>query len=147
MLEALIDAIQDLLSNSDGNHVDMDSSDFWDQLDLQGIDLSQYTADEIREALDYALAHDGGLDFDSDFDTDIDSDHQGHEITFGHAPNDGTYLHTSDTVNVQCCGGPNKGDFDVFMHKGQKYIDFHNTWIHITKNGYFTYGGNQYYVK
>lgn len=141
MIEALIDAIQDLLSNSDGNHVDVDSSDFWDQLDLQGIDLSQYTADEIREALDYALAHDGGVDMD------FDSDSQGHEITFGHAPNDGTYLHTSETVNVQCCGGANKGDFDVFMHKGQKFIDFHNQWIHITKNGYFTYGGNQYYVK
>lgn len=141
MLEALIDAIQDLLSNSDGHHVDVDSSDFWDQLDLQGIDLSQYTADEIREALDYALAHDGGVDMD------FDSDSQGNEITFGHAPNDGTYLHTSETVNVQCCGGANKGDFDVFMHKGQKFIDFHNQWIHITKNGYFTYGGNQYYVK
>lgn len=141
MLEALIDAIQDLLSNSDGNHVDVDSSDFLDQLDLQGIDLSQYTADEIREALDYALAHDGGSDMD------FDSDSQGHEVAFGHAPNDGTYLHTSETVNVQCCGGANKGDFDVFMHKGQKYIDFHNQWIHITKNGYFTYGGNQYYVK
>ena len=141
MLEALIDAIQDLLSNSDGHHVDVDSSDFLDQLDLQGIDLSQYTSDEIREALDYALAHDSG--YDGGFDTD----HQGHEITFGHAPNDGTYLHTSDSVNVQCCGGPNKGDFDVFLHNGQKYIDFHNHWIHITKNGYFTYGGNQYYVK
>lgn len=141
MLEALIDAIQDLLSNSDGHHVDVDSSDFLDQLDLQGIDLSQYTSDEIREALDYALAHDSG--YDGGFYTD----HQGHEIAFGHAPNDGTYLHTSDSVNVQCCGGPNKGDFDVFLHNGQKYIDFHNHWIHITKNGYFTYGGNQYYVK
>lgn len=110
MLEALIDAIQDLLSNSDGNHVDVDSSDFWNKLDLQGIDLSQYTADEIREALDYALAHDGEVDMD------FDSDSQGHEITFGHAPNDGTYLHTSDTVNVQCVGGLNKGDFDdVFL--------------------------------
>lgn len=47
MLEALIDAVQDLLSNSDGNHVDVDSSDFWDQLELQGVDLSQYTTDEI----------------------------------------------------------------------------------------------------
>ena len=69
MLEALIDAIQDLLSNSDGNHVDVDSSDFWDQLDLQGVDLSQYTTDEIREALDYALAHDGGVDMDFDSDS------------------------------------------------------------------------------
>lgn len=141
MLEALIDAIQDLLSNSDGNHVDVDSSDFWNQLDLQGIDLSQYTADEIREALDYALAHDGGVDMD------FDSDSQGHEITFGHAPNDGTYLHTSDTVNVQCVGGPNKGDFDVYLHDGHKYIDFHDHWIKVSKFGYFSYNGNRYYVK
>ena len=141
MLEALIDAIQDLLSNSDGNHVDVDSSDFWDQLDLQGIDLSQYTADEIREALDYALAHDGGVDMD------FDSDSQGHEITFGHAPNDGTYLHTSDTVNVQCVGGLNKGDFDVYLHDGHKYIDFNNHWIKVSKFGYFSYNGNRYYVE
>lgn len=141
MLEALIDAIQDLLSNSDGNHVDVDSSDFWSQLDLQGIDLSQYTADEIREALDYALAHDGGVDMD------FDSDSQGHEITFGHAPNDGTYLHTSDTVNVQCVGGQNKGDFDVYLHDGHKYIDFHDHWIKVSKFGYFSYNGNRYYVK
>lgn len=141
MFEALIDAIQDLLSNSDGNHVDVDSSDFLDQLDLQGIDLSQYTADEIRQALDYALAHDGGVDMD------FDSDSQGHEITFGHAPNDGTYLHTSDTVNVQCVGGLNKGDFDVYLHNGHKYIDFHNEWIRVSKYGYFSYGGNNYYVK
>lgn len=147
MLEALIDAIQDILSNSDGNHVDVDSSDFWDQLDLQGIDLSQYTAEEIREALDYALAHDGGLDVDSDFDTDDTDDRQGHEITFGQAKNDGTYIHTSDTVNVQCVGGLNKGDFDVFKHKGQMYIDFKDHWIQITKNGFFSYGGNKYYVK
>lgn len=141
MLEALIDAIQDLLSNSDGNHVNVDSSGFLDQLDLQGIDLSQYTADEIREALDYALAHDGGVDMD------FDSDSQGHEITFGHAPNDGTYLHTSDTVNVQCVGGPNKGDFDVYLHDGHKYIDFHDHWIKVSKFGYFSYNGNRYYVK
>lgn len=141
MLEALIDAIQDLLSNSDGNHVDVDSSDFWDQLDLQGIDLSQYTADEIREALDYALAHDGGVDMN------FDSDSQGHEITFGHAPNDGTYLHTSDTVNVQCVGGLNKGDFDVYLHDGHKYIDFNNHWIKVSKFGYFSYNGNRYYVE
>ena len=141
MLEALIDAIQDLLSNSDGNHVDVDSSDFWNQLDLQGIDLSQYTADEIREALDYALAHDGGVDMN------FDSDSQGHEITFGHAPNDGTYLHTSDTVNVQCVGGLNKGDFDVYLHDGHKYIDFNNHWIKVSKFGYFSYNGNRYYVE
>lgn len=147
MLGTLIEAIQDLLSNSDGTHVDIDTDSFLDQLDLQGVDLSQYTTDEIREALDYALSHNGGFDVDADMDTDVDTDHQGHEITFGQAPNDGTYLHTSETVNVQCCGGANKGDFDVFMHKGQKFIDFHNQWIHITKNGYFTYGGNQYYVK
>lgn len=141
MFEALIDAIQDLLSNSDGHHVDVDSSDFLDQLDLQGIDLSQYTADEIREALDYALAHDGGADMD------FDSDSPGHEITFGHAPNDGTYLHTSDTVNVQCVGGLNKGDFDVYLHKAQKCIDFKDQWIPIKKYDYFTLNGNTYYVK
>ena len=141
MLEALIDAIQDILSNSDGNHVDVDSSDFWAQLDLQGIDLSQYTADEIREALDYAMAHDGVADMN------YDSDSQGHEITFGHAPNDGTYLKTSSTVNVQCVGGLNKGDFDVYLHDGHKYIDFHNHWIKVSKFGYFSYNGNRYYVE
>lgn len=129
------------MSNSDGNHVDVDSSDFWNQLDLQGIDLSQYTADEIREALDYALAHDGGVDMN------FDSDSQGHEITFGHAPNDGTYLHTYDTVNVQCVGGLNKGDFDVYLHDGHKYIDFNNHWIKVSKFGYFSYNGNRYYVE
>lgn len=140
-LDALLDAIQDLLSNSDGHHIDVNSSDFIDQLDLQGIDLTQYTADEIREALDYALAHGGEVN------VGFAPDSQGHEMTFCHAHNDGTYLHTSDTVNVQCCGGANKGDFDVFKNDNKMYIDFHNRWIHITKNGYFTYAGNQYYVK
>lgn len=143
MLEALIEAIQDLLSNSDGSHVDIDTDSFLDQLDLQGIDLTQYTADEIREALDYAMSHDGGFDVDTDFN----SDGQGHEIAFGHAPNDGTYLHTSDTVNVQCVGGLNKGDFDVYLHDGHKYIDFHNHWIKVSKFGYFSFNGNKYYVK
>lgn len=141
MLEALIEAIQDLLSNSDGSHIDLDTDSIFDQLDLQEVDLTQYTTEEIREALDYALSHSGG------FDSNFDSNHQGLEITFGHAPNDGTYLHTSDTVNVQCVGGLNKGNFDVYLHYGHKYIDFHNQWIQVSKNGYFSYGGNNYYVK
>ena len=145
MLEVLIEALNDLLANSDVSPQDFDTDSFLDQLDMQGIDLTQYSVEEIREALDYAMLH--NVDIDSNILTDSSVESHGSEITFGHAPNDGTYLHTSDTVNVQCCGGPNKGNFDVFLHKGQKYIDFHNQWIHITKNGYFSYGGNQYYVK
>lgn len=136
MLEALIDAIQDLLSNSDGHHVDVDSSDFLDQLDLQGIDLSQYTSDEIREALDYALAHDSG------YGSGIDSDHQGHEITFEGAKNDGTYIKTGNTVEIRSETGVNKGTFDVYTHYGSKYVDFKNEFVKIKYNGYLDLPGS-----
>ena len=68
-------------------------------------------------------------------------------VSFGHAPNDGTYLNTGKDVNIQCSTGTNKGTFDVFLHNGVKYIDFQNQWIKIDGKQSFFLNGNTYYIK
>lgn len=72
MFQDLIDVISDYIQNSDGHGVDFDSIS--DYLLSNGIDLSNFTADEIREALDDALSDGDNL---SDVATTA-----GHNISF-----------------------------------------------------------------
>lgn len=90
-------------------------------------------------------------DFDSEDDFDeIDSEDESMEtsnISFGHAPNDGSYTKISKEVNIQVAGGNNKGSYDVFLHHGDKYIDFQNQWIKIEGKTRFSLNGNTYLIK
>lgn len=89
MFADLIDAISDLLDGvvDSFNGEDLDS--FFDSLSTQGIDLSNYTPDEIRHALDIALGMETSLDVpDADIDelTDkvagLDRTNHNSEISF-----------------------------------------------------------------
>lgn len=54
-----------------------------------------------------------------------------------------SYMGTSYTVHVKCTTGADKGYFKVYLHNGDKYIKFSNSWIKLG-NGRFSYNGNSY---
>lgn len=55
-MDSIFDLIKHLVENGDGSSIDVDS--IVDSLVDMWIDLSNYTPDEIRSALDYALTDD-----------------------------------------------------------------------------------------
>ncbi len=63
------------------------------------------------------------------------------------APNDGTYTRTGYTVSVYTQEGHPKGTYAVYLHHGQRYIDFNNTWICIRGKSRFGYCGNWYVIR
>ena len=63
------------------------------------------------------------------------------------APNNGTFSRTGYSVNVYNENGHPKGSFAVYLHNGQRYIDFHNTWICIQGRSRFGYCGNWYVIR
>ena len=94
-------------------------------------------------SFDFSIG-DSDFDFtDSDFNFDSDFD----SITFGHAPNDGSYTDSGKDVNIQVAGGNNKGSYDVYYHHGDKYIDFQNQWVKIQGKTRFHLNGNDYVIK
>lgn len=68
-------------------------------------------------------------------------------VCCAHAPNDGTFTRTAYSVNIYTESGLYKGSFAVYFHHGQKYIDFHNTWICIQGRTRFGYCGNWYVIR
>lgn len=63
------------------------------------------------------------------------------------APNNGTYTRTRYSVKVYNENGHAKGSFTVYLHRGQRYIDFNNTWICIQGRSRFAYCGNWYVIR
>ena len=88
MLQDLIDSISEIFSGLGDSFNDDNFDAIFDALKDQGIDLSNYTPDEIRYALDMALDSDG-LDV-SDHDLDslqnqangIEHSNNGHNVSF-----------------------------------------------------------------
>ena len=103
-------------------------------------DFDEYDYTDIDSTNDDG--YDDYDDYDNGFTVEDDSN-----ISFGHAPNDGTYTKTSKEVNIQVAGGNNKGSYDVFLHHGDKYIDFQNQWIKIEGKTRFSLNGNTYLIK
>lgn len=64
-----------------------------------------------------------------------------------HAPNNGSYLKTYNTVEVYAESGHHKGTYSVYLHHGKRYIDFHNTWVCIQGKRRFGFQGNWYIIK
>lgn len=102
-----------------------------------------FGTDDILDILDNN--DDSGNEYDTNaiFDAGYNISH----IPFMHAPNDGTYTRTNNDVHVVCSTGSDKGDFDVFLHHGDKYIDFQNHWIKIEGKTRFSLNGNTYIIK
>lgn len=63
------------------------------------------------------------------------------------AANNGTYTRTSCSVTVYTEDGYKKGNYAIYLHGGQKYISFSNTWICIQGKSRFGYNGNWYVIK
>lgn len=64
------------------------------------------------------------------------------------APTNGDYYSkTGQRVDIYSESGTYKGSFDVYLHKGKKYISFQNTWICIQGKSRFGYNGNWYIIK
>lgn len=63
------------------------------------------------------------------------------------AVNNGTYTRTSYSVTVYTENGYNKGNYAIYLHGGQIYIFFSNTWICIQGKSRFGYNGNWYVIK
>lgn len=63
------------------------------------------------------------------------------------APNDGSYTRTPYSVMVYIESGHCKGQFAVYLHNGNRYIDFFNTWICIQGRSRFGYCGNWYIIR
>ena len=68
-MESLMDFLQDFIANSDFSN-DSDYDELFSRLSMAGIDITQFSADEIKEALEGALASQDPLHVSSD---DIDS--------------------------------------------------------------------------
>lgn len=91
----------------------------------------------------------GDSDFDfsgNDDDFNFDSDNVFSNITFGHAPNDGTYTDSGHTVTVRSDSGVKYTDIHVFYHHGQKWLDFKNHWVQPSSSGFFSLNGVSYKV-
>lgn len=71
-------------------------------------------------------------------------------ITFkteAHAPNNGSYSKTSQSVTIYSESGHCVGSFSIYLHQGKKYIDFRNTWVCIQGKQRFGFQGNWYIIK
>lgn len=120
-------SIPDFDFDFDGNTIDSSSID---NIDIGTIDLG-----EINEEGFWDIeVHDSELS------------NTEYNIPFG-ARNDGSYTKTSQDVNIQCASGANKGSYDVYLHNGQKYIDFQNQWVKIQGKTRFHLNGNDYIIK
>lgn len=88
MLDNLIHSISEVLSGIGDAFCGDDFDSIFDALKEQGIDLSNYTPDEIRYALDMALDSDGLDVSDSDVDSlqnnanGIERSEHGHNVSF-----------------------------------------------------------------
>lgn len=63
------------------------------------------------------------------------------------ARNDGTYSATNQYVTIYNESGACKGQFRVYLHKGDRYINFQNDWIRIEGKRRFGHNGNWYIIK
>ncbi len=68
-------------------------------------------------------------------------------ISFQGAPNNGTYTRTNSSVIIYTESGHCKGRFSIYLHHGNKYIDFYDNWICIQGKNRFGYKGNWYVIK
>lgn len=68
-------------------------------------------------------------------------------ISFQGAQNSGSYSRTSSVVVIYTEAGICKGNYYVYLHQGQRYINFCNTWICIQGKSRFGYCGNWYIIK
>ncbi len=107
--------------------------------DIGNVDFGNFDSGDVGDIGDF----DTNVDGDFDYDSDNDYNH----ISFGHAPNDGTYTNSGQSVTIQVAGGNNKGSYDVYYHHGDKYIDFQNQWVKIQGKTRFHLNGNDYIIK
>ena len=63
------------------------------------------------------------------------------------ARNDGSYTRTNRTIMIYTESGHSKGNYDIYLHRGQKYINFKNRWICIQGKNRFACDGNWYIIK
>ena len=71
----------------------------------------------------------------------------GSNVNFQGTANNGTYTRTSYSVSVSTENGYGKGSYSIYLHGGQKYIYFSNTWICIQGKSRFAHNGNWYVIK
>lgn len=64
-----------------------------------------------------------------------------------YAPNNGTFTRTGYSVSVYTESGHPKGMYAVYLHHGQHYINFYNTWICIQGRNRFGYCSNWYVIR
>lgn len=63
------------------------------------------------------------------------------------ARNDGSYTRTNQSVMIYTESGHSKGSYSIYLHRGQKYINFKNRWICIQGKQRFACDGNWYIIK
>lgn len=63
------------------------------------------------------------------------------------ARNDGTYSRTNKSVSIYTQSGHPKGSYTIYLHKGQRYINFKNLWICIQGKQRFACDGNWYVIR
>lgn len=107
----------------------------------QDVDIDIPGSDDSDIDIDFDNSGDSGFGVSSDSDTDYSN------VSFGHAPNDGSYTKSNIDVNIQVAGGGDKGSYDVYFHHGDKYIDFQDHWIKIQGKDRFFFNGNTYIIK
>lgn len=63
------------------------------------------------------------------------------------ARNNGSYTRTNKNVMIYTESGHSKGSYTIYLHRGQKYINFKNRWICIQGKQRFACDGNWYIIK
>ena len=120
----LDDIIQSIIDNFCESNIDYDFEDILDSLMDQGIDLTQFTVEEIKEALDSAL--------DADSQAAVGTSE--YHVTFGAKHFDG-FIDKNETITLKHAGSSGTETFDVYK-EGQlldltEKGDFENFILHL----------------
>ena len=133
----LDDIIQSIIEVFAESSVDCDFEDIIDSLMDQGIDLTQFSAEEINEAIDSALAADS-------IDT---SDSSPYHISFGAKHFDG-FIDQHETITLKHAGSSRTATFDVYVKAGTNSIYISNGSCYPVKltGAQVTVGGQRFVV-
>lgn len=133
----LDDIIQSIVDTFCESNIDFDFEDIIDSLMDQGIDLTQFTVEEIKEALDSALETDSTT-----------SDSPEYHVSFGAKHFDG-FIDKHETITLKHAGSSRTETFDVYVKAGTNSIYISNGSCYPVKltGAQVTVGGQRFVVK
>lgn len=134
-LDEIIQAIVEMLGDTT---IDFDIEEIMGSLIDQGIDLTQFTVEEIQEALDSALEADSHSSMET----------SEYNVTFGARHFDG-FIDQHETITLKSAGSDRWATFDVYVRAGTNSIYISDGSCYPVKltGTQVSIGGQRYVVK